>query len=186
MKQEGMLVDGEEIQAEAELLNAPTLSTKDEPAQLEDFGEVVLGVPLKQIPALPWTAIALGFEKYCALCRFAGYGEPQASFMPDLDPRTFAHGVAYKRIEKLLSISVTDANAVNKRRGLITKILDGREDSKKYCISDDAYVEVQWVLGQRQRLQEHMDTLCGEPAGTPYSKAAIEANQAVAKKLIKR
>lgn len=165
-----------------------TLTTQEEEpaATEEDLGEVILGVPVQQIPPPPWTVKDLGWEQYCFLANFGGYLRPSAEQMPDIDPRTFAHGVAYKKIEKLLFISAKNATAVNKRRQTITQILDGRLDAKSYCTSDAAYVEVCWVVEQCQLLKARLDELHGPTKGTPYNQSIVDAHWKVARKLIQR
>ena len=69
--------------------------------------EVLLGVPVKELPELPWSYSALGREKYYALAHYGGYfnGSEPATFTPDLDPRSFARGIAWRLISSAFMCS---------------------------------------------------------------------------------
>lgn len=150
----------------------------------------ILGVPVDEIPPAPWTVESLGWERYVFLSRYGGYQrDPQPSFTPALDPRTFAHGVAYRAVEKLLSLpAVRNSDHAIKLRGIITKVLDGRivgSELRKLCSSDEAAIEIAVIVEEVSKLTDFMNELCGPGKGTPYSKGAIEGAPKIARELIK-
>jgi hypothetical protein len=166
-----------------------TLEVNDEappPAHPPAQDEVLLGVPLSQIPSLPWTLESLGFERYVFLAEFGGYCSLQIGYAPDLNPRTFAHGVAYKKIDRLLRFKVENPIQVNKRRQAITEILDGRLDPAPFCLSDEDCVTVNSVVAECAKLKTWMDDFCGASKGTAYNEAAVAANKKIARELMKK
>lgn len=167
-----------------------TLTINEEAPEATSTETLILGVPVSQIPPPPWTVETLGWERYQFLSRFGGYQtSPQPSFTPALDPRTFAHGVAYKRIEKLLLLpAFADAQNTINRRALITKILDGRIkgiELRKYVVNDAAMDMVLSVIEEAMNLRDFMAQLCGDPTGTPYNQGAIDGAPKIARELMK-
>ena len=122
------------------------------------------GIPFSQIPAAPWTLEALGHQCYLALAKFGAYGEAQNGVYPDLDPRQFAYGVAYKRIVPLLPMPyITN---VSKRAQAIINVLEGKEDAAEYCSDEKAYEQIKLILADYEKLNGYLKNFFGDTKGT--------------------
>lgn len=127
------------------------------------------GVPFSQIPPAPWTLEALGRECYIALARFGGFGEPQNDNYPDLNPRTFAEGIAYKRIVPLLPMpNITNPS---KRAQALVNVLSKREAPERYSDDANACAAIVGILAEYEKMDAYLQSFFGVSVGTPDNPA---------------
>lgn len=150
--------------------------------------EVLLGVPVEQLPLdVPWTFADLGHERYYAIATFGGYftGAEPATFTPALDPRTFAHGVAWKMLSGAVTIDARLPLA--ERTQIITDILHGKiagNQLAKYFPPEFAG-KVSAIVAEADKLAAYINEKLGATVSTQRNAEAVafaEALSASAKK----
>lgn len=146
---------------------------KQEKTSFKPEPEVLLGVPIDQVPPAPWTYQALGHAKYFALAVFGGYTDERSTSKPDLDPRTFAQGIAHKRIAELLQFDLSRITP-SQRDQALANILEGKFDKlESYCPQVEAQERVKTIVGEAKRLTEKLAAIFGEKQGTPRGADAV-------------
>lgn len=144
----------------------------------DETPKTLLGIPVSEIPALPWTYQALGRERYYALAVFGGYldGREPASYTPDLDPRSFAHGVAWKRISATITL---DARLpITQRNQIIADLLEGRSDEALAGLTSAELVsQIKLIVQEAKELTELLNARWGEHKPTARNATALAALQ---------
>lgn len=135
--------------------------------------EVILGVPIAQVPPAPWTYKALGHAKYFALAIFGGYTDERNTSKPDIDPRTFAQGVAHKRIFNLLQFDLTRMTPSDRDQTLANILTGDFSELPAVCPSTEAQAEVRHVVGEAKKLGARLEEIFGERQGTARNAEAV-------------
>lgn len=140
---------------------------------------VLCGITVDELPPAPWTFRALGRERYYALAAYGGYltGQEPATYTPDLNPRNFAQGIAWKRVFDSLTIDARLPLA--ERHQVVSDILDGRmkdEQLREVC-AVEAFEAVKAIVSEANQLQELLDAKLGESQPTARNATALSFAQ---------
>ena len=159
---------------------AETETNKTETAEAK---LVWLGVPAEELPLdVVWTYEALGHERYCFLAQFGGYCSEAdlINFKPPLDPRSFAYGVAFRRIQGALVFPALFTPA--QRQQATIDLLEGRKDPKELCTDETTAAEITILVEEAAKLTEYINGRLGITTGTPRNETAVAFAEALKQK----